>query len=588
MSSTGWQDRFRRLLTLKRRVVLHGNVLDLVLEDGRAVALPQWLRNRAVDSGAFTRVVYYDHNRAPEVLAWEEDDLESGVGVLQSLVPDTGPGARSPSDPKQALPLMAALLARPEHRALVILANAEHSFRSPSTESVRLHELGRGTGTTGVVVHLYARIGKVPPEFGASEPDAAMLAISPPTLEERQAFLESFPEDARVRNLEGASGRVNTERFARITEGYRLRELRQLVQLADQEPADVTATELLSLFRFGKRVDYWANKQIEDVMDLVRGPIDDPSVRGQDAALGRVEDNLRRAKHRTSEMVDAARRRPAAVFFFVGATGVGKTLMATQICKAVTGSVENLKRFDMSEYKRDHADQRLIGPPPGYVGHEEGGQLTNWVQGRPHSVVLIDEVEKAADSVFDMFLQILDGARLTDGRGSTVDFSETVLIFTSNIGTQDGMDDELDKRDRAAVAAFFREKVEDFFGYELERPELYNRLKSGIVVFDFARQDDVELAIASGLSRLAAGFAQRLEGTPHKARIAFDPKDPEDQQVVKALLRRSQFERYGYREVNNVLEEFVEGEVARWLDAPPESRTLRFLWSADLDRVVLR
>src|SRR4030095_195673 len=137
----------------------------------------------------------------------------------------------------------------------------------------------------------------------------------------------------------------------------------------------------------------------------------------------------------------------------------------------------------MSEFQRDHSDQRLIGPPPGYVGYSEGGQLTNWVLNRPHSVILIDEVEKAHERILDIFLQILEGARLTDGKGATVDMSDTILIFTSNIGTEEAIAEGVQSRSAPEVEATFLNAVETYVREELGRPELYNRLKKGIVVF---------------------------------------------------------------------------------------------------------
>jgi ATP-dependent Clp protease ATP-binding subunit ClpA len=126
--------------------------------------------------------------------------------------------------------------------------------------------------------------------------------------------------------------------------------------------------------------------------------------------------------------------RPKGVLFFAGPTGVGKTELAKTITEFIFGSEHNYIRFDMSEFSQEHADQRLVGAPPGYVGYEVGGELTNAIRQRPFSVVLFDEIEKAHPKILDIFLQILDDGRLTSGRGETAYFSESLIIFTSNLG----------------------------------------------------------------------------------------------------------------------------------------------------------
>ena len=127
--------------------------------------------------------------------------------------------------------------------------------------------------------------------------------------------------------------------------------------------------------------------------------------------------------------------RPLGSFIFLGPTGVGKTELAKTLARELFDSEDSIIRLDMSEYMEKHSVSRLVGPPPGYVGYEEGGQLTEAVRRKPYSVILFDEIEKAHDDVFNMFLQILDEGRLTDNKGKTVDFKNTLIIMTSNIGS---------------------------------------------------------------------------------------------------------------------------------------------------------
>jgi len=151
---------------------------------------------------------------------------------------------------------------------------------------------------------------------------------------------------------------------------------------------------------------------------------------GQDQALERVANAIRRSRAGLSDP-----KRPIGSFIFLGPTGVGKTELARALAEFLFDDEHALIRIDMSEYMEKHAVSRLIGAPPGYVGYEEGGQLTEQVRRRPYAVVLFDEIEKAHPEVFNVMLQIMDDGRLTDGKGRTVDFRNTVIIMTSNIGS---------------------------------------------------------------------------------------------------------------------------------------------------------
>jgi ATP-dependent Clp protease ATP-binding subunit ClpA len=182
----------------------------------------------------------------------------------------------------------------------------------------------------------------------------------------------------------------------------------------------------------------------------------------------------------------------------VGPTGVGKTELAKALAKGIFGDEDSCIRFDMSEFSQEQSDQRLIGAPPGYVGHEQGGELTNAVTERPFSVLLFDEIEKANQKILDKFLQILEDGRLTDSKGDTASFAETIIIFTSNIGASDVNPKDASGcyRNSEQVKSEFITKVKEHFKNELKRPELLNRIGDNIVPFNFITEDDFLLAIA--------------------------------------------------------------------------------------------
>jgi ATP-dependent Clp protease ATP-binding subunit ClpB len=237
---------------------------------------------------------------------------------------------------------------------------------------------------------------------------------------------------------------------------------------------------------------------------------------GQATAVNAVSDAVRRSRAGISDP-----NRPTGSFLFLGPTGVGKTELAKALAWFLFDDPAALVRIDMSEYMEKHTVSRLVGAPPGYVGYEEGGQLTEAVRRRPYSVILLDEVEKAHPDVFNILLQVLDDGRLTDGQGRTVDFRNTVLIMTSNLGSQYLADVTLtDNTKREQVMAVVRNAF---------RPEFLNRLDE-IVLFDTLTQDDLARIVDIALRALDARLAERrisIEVTPAgKEWLALSGYDP--------------------------------------------------------------
>lgn len=219
-------------------------------------------------------------------------------------------------------------------------------------------------------------------------------------------------------------------------------------------------------------------------------------VKGQNHAVIHMLDIIKRAI--TGIGSSRKNSRPRGVVFLAGPTGVGKTELAKTITSLLFNDESAYIRFDMSEFSAEFSDQRLIGSPPGYVGYDVGGELTNAIREKPFSVVLFDEIEKAHPRVMDKFLQILDDGVLTSGRGERVYFSEALIVFTSNLGIYKLSETGERIPNVSADSAFnevqskVKKEIERHFKFVLNRPEILNRMGENIIVFDFIRADVAE------------------------------------------------------------------------------------------------
>ena len=215
---------------------------------------------------------------------------------------------------------------------------------------------------------------------------------------------------------------------------------------------------------------------------------------GQDEAVAAVSNALRRSRAGLQDP-----NRPIGSFLFLGPTGVGKTELARALAEFMFDTEDAIVRLDMSEYMEKHTVARLIGAPPGYVGYEEGGQLTEAVRRRPYSVVLLDEIEKANSDVFNVLLQVMDDGRLTDGQGRTVDFKNTVLIMTSNVGSQHIVEEADEDRMRGAVEATLSQHF---------KPEFLNRIDD-VVIFHRLSKEQIKRIVDLQVAQLVARVRER-------------------------------------------------------------------------------
>ena len=240
-----------------------------------------------------------------------------------------------------------------------------------------------------------------------------------------------------------------------------------------------------------------------------------PRVVGQDEALSRVSKAIRLARAGLQDP-----NRPIGSFLFLGPTGVGKTELAKALAEFLFDDESNIVRIDMSEYMEKHAVSRLIGAPPGYVGYDEGGQLTEAVRRRPYSVVLLDEIEKAHSDVFNVLLQVMDDGRLTDGQGRTVDFRNTIIILTSNVGSDYILNESDPEKVRTAVQNALRSHFRPEFLNRIDAQLIFNRLDQSVI------KDIVEIQL-KGFSALLESRGLKLElsegAKEFLAEVGYDP-----------------------------------------------------------------
>ena len=369
------------------------------------------------------------------------------------------------------------------------------------------------------VLWLVNRAQDLPSWFTLDSERVASLVIGKPDYETRQAAaLQLSPLFAGYAEAAKAAREQFVKNFTEGTEGMTLTALSDITELADRRQLGIQdIDDAVRCYKVGALDNPWRKDYLREKIRDAQNFIED-RVKGQRQAVVKTLDILKRSvMGLTGAQARSGGSRPRGVLFFAGPTGVGKTELAKTLTQLVFGDERAYLRFDMSEFAEEHTGARLLGAPPGYIGFDAGGELTNAVREKPFSVVLFDEIEKAHPRILDKFLQILEDGRLTDGRGDTAYFSETILVFTSNLGIY--VEDAHGQRIQNVrhgdtyeiVESRVREAIGNYFKYKLSRPELLNRIGDNIVVFNFITRDVAERIFDGMLKNVARRLHEELK-----------------------------------------------------------------------------
>jgi ATP-dependent Clp protease ATP-binding subunit ClpA len=457
---------------------------------------------------------------------FQGEQLPTQIGIAEKRIEKPGllpafisMGSESSSTRGLALIIDAAMFwedpGQPRDADHALVQTIEHFARSQKQNAVLL-------------ILRTPKLSAVPQALAAS-PAVRVVSLPDAGRDERRTY-------AQLRGIRLA-GQCNMDittlarQLANITDDWRLEDIEGLIRICENQdlkaPAEIEATA--RAFRMGIAKSPWAGTEIRAAIAVASKQLSQ-RVRGQPKAIATLCTALRKASVGLSGAHQSGTSRgPRASLFFAGPTGTGKTEAAKALAQLVYGDESALIRFDCAEFRQDHTVARLIGAPPGYVGHESGGELTDRIRSRPHSVLLFDEIEKAHPRLLDLFLSILDDGRLTNGQGVTAKFSESIIIFTSNLGIYEEKTDDNGNTVRRPrfeynapyedIQSSVRKAISEEFITNIGRPELLGRLggERAMIVFDYLRD-------LSGVSEKFIGNIQATVKRLHDIDLNVDTK----------------------------------------------------------------
>ena len=579
MEYNRWIESLEHARMLARMVVLEGNIADVFmqesgLEAGRLVELDDYLFQYLKRAG-YHSIVFY--NRIDSFY----NDFDDTDEMLDVFYREAGCSENhTKMDIGSAMQAIRAAMKNTSHSVAIIVNMAGQLMSSPihlnddeieylSTLYLAAKEASEAPiyseegWSSNLLILVTNKVHELPAWLYRYAPFIRSIEIEMPCEKLRSMLIRihgSYYKEWDTISSEELEKQIL--RLVSKTEGMSCLELDEILTSLEGESIR-RLDELIYRYRYGNKDNPWLElneHRVEGISNALH-----TEVLGQEKAISSVMDIILRATTGLSGIQHSSATRPKGVMLFAGPTGVGKTELAKTMAREIFGTEEAMIRFDMSEYSQPHSDQRLLGAPPGYVGYDAGGELTNAIKAKPFSILLFDEIEKANPTILDKFLQILDDGRMTDSRGETVYFTECMIVFTSNIGMND-----------------FSVNSEELMSYEeLEgrvhralrenwRPEFVNRIGQNIVVFDYIRQDQAGAILKKQLKKVCKTLEEQ------KSIIILWNEDSEFYRKMELYCVDNL--KYGGRGIGNTVEHFF---------ITPISREIAFDHIRSGDRIVL-
>lgn len=599
-----WLENFERQVMIRRALIVSGNIIDLAFNRFNALTPINRVIESSLKTQGLNQVIFYSRLNGISGISSEEWNQLTQIGMeieqgeeykfddddMQTNTPSSS--GHIPIDPQNFFAVAERVMTQTQNKVAFIidwsnylfgqvnaLSETERAWLQQISTSLRDSEQSSSPQSMmqaqSVLIFLCAGTSILPPSVYLNNPFFAEINIALPSIQEREHAILARQVQWNVSD-DLSVGSQALANLVTLTDGLSLRDIDNLVRLSRQQSGTININNLVSLYRYGKRQSPWEKlnyQRLKETQSILA-----QRVKGQDQAIQAVNKILIRAYTGFSGLQHSIKARtPKGALFFVGPTGVGKTELAKALAEFLFGDEDACIRFDMSEFNHEHADQRLVGAPPGYVGFEEGGQLTNAVKARPFSLLLFDEIEKAHPRILDKFLQILEDGRLTDGKGETISFADTFIVFTSNIGASQIMPNS----DINVVAEQFKQAVQSHFRNELNRPELLGRIgDANIIPFNFMYNTEVLKDIARAKLK---PLIIRLKEKWSVKNVLFDNEDKALEMLVKQVNLQ-----HGGRGVLNILTQSLFDPLAEFIfdcaqnPAQMEGRTLRIVQAGKL------